>query len=72
MSNPADEAAKYEEVFTQAAIERAKNANGKRLVFTGFCHNCQDPVDEPQRFCDADCRSDYDYVQKRKRANGLA
>lgn len=34
---------------------------------TGLCFNCQGALDEPQaRFCDADCRDDW---QKRKRAD---
>lgn len=72
MSDPADEAAKFEEVFTQSALENAKSNTGRRLVFTGFCHNCLDPVDDPQRFCDSECMEDWEYVRNRKRANGLA
>ena len=31
----------------------------------GSCYNCGDPVADPLRFCDKDCRDDF---QKRERA----
>jgi len=73
MSDVADQASQFEEAFTQRSIDAVvRQAAGHNLPFKGFCHNCSDPVEEPKRFCDADCREDWDYVQKRKRANGLA
>ena len=32
---------------------------------TGSCHNCDEPVNPGRLFCDAECREDYDYRQKR-------
>lgn len=70
MSDPADEAAKYEEAFTQSSIEIAKKDNGKRLAFTGFCHNCLDPVDEPHRFCPGgECLEDWERREAAKKRN---
>jgi hypothetical protein len=35
------------------------------LPFLGYCHNCDAPVPDGSRFCDADCRDDF---QKREKA----
>lgn len=73
MSDPADDASFYEEIFTQAAIDAAINpAKEKRLAFSGICYNCEDPVTEPRRFCDKLCQEDWEYVEQRKRANGIS
>ena len=30
------------------------------LIANGFCHNCHEPLaDQERRFCDADCRDDW-------------
>lgn len=29
-------------------------------VFTGFCLNCDEPVQHPRRWCDAECRDDWE------------
>lgn len=34
------------------------------LPATGECHNCEAPLDGELRFCDADCRNDYDRRQR--------
>ncbi len=39
-----------------------KNVKSSPLPFTGFCYNCNDEL-AVMRFCDADCRDDY---QKRE------
>lgn len=35
----------------------------------GHCLNCADPVFDTARFCDADCRSDWERAQERRRIN---
>ena len=32
---------------------------------TGTCYNCEEPVAPGRLFCDASCREDYDYRQRR-------
>lgn len=72
-SDPADEAAHIEEQFTQRSIEAVLRAgNQPQLPFTGRCHDCGDTVQDPRRFCDEECAQEWEYVQKRKRANGRA
>lgn len=72
MSDTVDQASKVEEMFTQRGIEMARQASKVRLPFTGACHDCGAAVEEPRRFCDEECAEEYEYVQKRKRANGFA
>jgi hypothetical protein len=40
------------------------------LAYIGSCHNCSEPLPEPNRFCDADCRDDHAKLQ-RSRAQRL-
>ena len=37
----------------------AKARVGHQIQFTGACHNCGDSVGHQQRFCDVNCRNDY-------------
>jgi hypothetical protein len=30
------------------------------LPYIGCCHNCEEPLEDPLRFCDEFCRDDYD------------
>lgn len=36
------------------------------LLYTGNCHNCGDITGGGRRFCDADCRDDYELRVKQK------
>lgn len=38
----------------------------------GQCHNCGEIVPGLDRFCDADCARDYEYLAERRRINGAA
>lgn len=71
-SDPLDQAAANEEAFTQASIEAArKRKEGRQLPFTGRCHNCEDPVEEPHRFCPGgECLEDWERREAAKRRNG--
>lgn len=35
--------------------------------YTGRCHNCAEPIEAPKRWCDVDCRDDWQQRQRRKR-----
>lgn len=72
-ADAADEAAHIEETFTQQSIDAVlRQGNNPQLAFIGRCHNCGDTLQDPHRFCDTECLEDWEYVQKRKRANGQA
>ena len=38
---------------------RAASASAPRLPAIGSCYNCDEPVADPKRFCDAACRDDW-------------
>lgn len=64
MSDFADIASDREELDRTLALRAAHN-HAPDLSAIGQCHNCQASVPEGVRFCDCDCRNDYD---TRKRA----
>jgi hypothetical protein len=47
----------------QSLIDKANAYKSKRIttlsVATGFCLFCDDPVDPGRRWCDAQCRDDW-------------
>lgn len=70
-SDPLDQATANEEAFTQASIEAARKGKSKRLAFIGRCHNCDDPVDDPHRFCPGgECLEDWEKRQAARKRNG--
>lgn len=52
------------------AAAKAKQAAERPLPYKGTCYNCDEPLDRGERFCDEDCRDDYDWRTKRRSANG--
>ena len=66
-----DEADRSDEKIAAAiedGIDRVRRQAA--LFYTGECHYCCEPVKEPYRFCDSDCRDDYDAEQKARRRCG--
>lgn len=39
------------------------------LPFIGACHYCEEPVQEPRRFCSGDCSEDWEFEQRMRRLN---
>ncbi len=37
----------------------------------GSCHYCDEPLEDDLVFCDEFCVGDYEYVSRRKKANGI-
>lgn len=58
----ADEAQARSEVHLKAALSSRKTLS---VPYSGFCLCCQEPVEE-RRFCDSDCREQFETEQKRK------
>lgn len=56
MADDADRAADYEEMERLNALRQRK----PELKFTGKCHYCEEPLGEGRRFCDAECRDEYE------------
>lgn len=68
-SDPLDFAGELQQREIEARLEAHRNRTEKTLVEKGFCYNCSEPL-STGTFCDTDCRDDYDYIQKRNKANG--
>lgn len=69
MPDFADLAAEREQIDTERAISAARAGSSAEPVPCGQCHNCLEPVGEGARFCDADCRDDWQQ-RNRMRGNG--
>lgn len=60
MPDPADLA----DLSIDAATKAALSFRHKVPEFTGYCLNCDEPL-EDRRFCDADCRDEFDKRESR-------
>ncbi|WP_345857470.1 DUF2116 family Zn-ribbon domain-containing protein [Shewanella algae] len=65
MSNEADEAQRVSELFDNLAIAQARKPV-QTAASTGRCLYCSAPVAAEARFCDADCRDDFERLQQLK------
>lgn len=66
MSDEADVAAVQEEAYRAAALNR-RHAN---LPSVGQCYACGEPVEGSLRFCDGECRDDWEKVEAARRRGG--
>lgn len=64
MADAMDRADIDNEVYFKAALANRR----PELPFTGRCHNCDEPVEEPNKFCDRYCRED---LEKRDRFKSI-
>lgn len=64
MSDQIDLANDHAEMFNDIATKQRKPEGP---VATGWCLNCDEKLGQGRRFCDADCRDDY---EKRARHEG--
>lgn len=58
-----DNAAATEELHRTLALKAINR--GPQVVATGRCLNCGEPTPEPRRWCDADCRDDWQASRSR-------
>lgn len=56
MADDADRAAEQQEMLLAAALARRAQAGP---VATGYCLHCGEPLAPNLRWCDADCRDDW-------------
>ena len=54
-----------EELSHKYAVHDIKEAEE-----TGYCLYCGEPVKEGRRWCNSECRSAWEYEQKRRKQNG--
>lgn len=61
--DPNERASELEELARQSAMVTSKKAEGP--VATGECLYCHERLPKPMRWCNADCRNDYQIEQQR-------
>ncbi|MGD9423957.1 hypothetical protein ACLHDD_02010 [Pantoea sp. NSTU24] len=66
--DPADEAAEREQQMIEIALA---NRPHPTMQFTGACYYCEEAV-TAGCFCDEDCRSDYERVERAKQHRKVA
>jgi hypothetical protein len=64
-----DQATETEEYFMSLALSEHRN-NRYVLASIGRCHYCDEQIAAGERFCDAECRDDYEHEQKRREMHG--
>lgn len=57
-----DAAQRAEEFELKNALQTAKR-NTPKIIATGFCLSCEQPVEDGRRWCDAVCRDDWESEQ---------
>lgn len=62
MADIIDRASEVEELERRAALSR-RQPNGPAA--TGHCLNCETPMPDGRRWCDADCRDDWEKERRR-------
>lgn len=66
----ADQAQDVELMSRELHIAQARKQGQSALQGNGRCHYCETLLQLPHRFCDADCRDDWQALQASKRRNG--
>jgi hypothetical protein len=69
MADEIDRANDEAERFLARSIHNNQTARPV-LLACGQCHYCGEGVAEGLRFCDADCRDDYDRLSEARKRNG--
>lgn len=70
-SDMLDVAAELTQLEIESKLAEHKHrAKQQELIHKGFCYYCREP--QPKlNFCDEDCRDDYEFEMKRRKANGI-
>lgn len=70
MADIADIAALREQEFLEDALAELLLHSPKMLLPVGVCYNCHDHIPPGLRFCDKDCREDYDARLRAEKRRG--
>ena len=65
----ADRAADREDIAREAAVAAIRRRI-EAMPSLGYCYYCGEALRAGKRFCDADCRDDYDRQEKFKARTG--
>jgi len=66
--DPIDEAAELEQQLIEIALANRKNPE---MTFTGACYYCEDAV-TAGCFCSAECREDFERIERAKQHRRVA
>jgi hypothetical protein len=67
MANEADQASEIEELFLSVSLANSRNQSVDSPKAKGACLNCEDKLAPPLRWCDSDCRDDWQRLENSKR-----
>ena len=62
-ADPVDRAVVEQERLLEEQLRLARKPV-ETLAYIGSCHNCHEPLAEPLRFCDSDCRDDHEKIKR--------
>lgn len=65
MADEADKGNDTADLTLAGYINAVRARSHLTMTPTGACYNCEEPVAPGRLFCDAACREDYDYRQRR-------
>lgn len=60
MADEIDRAEHLQSIILDAAVKQRRDVSGVPVMGTGRCHSCGDRVEDGRRWCDADCRDDWE------------
>lgn len=73
MADEVDLAGEFQEQFIADSLQRQLNAQVKIPRITGHCLNCEEKINKDSRWCDTDCRDDWQRNEdSRRRKIGIA
>jgi hypothetical protein len=73
MADEADIAEEFQAQFLQDSLDRQRNNKSSAPSATGNCLNCDEPLAPKTRWCDTDCRDDWQREEdSRRRRLGIA
>lgn len=53
------------QAITERHIKHALTQRKPVAAATGFCFNCDEEIEFPKKFCNKDCRDDYEKLERR-------
>jgi len=63
-ADPLDRATVEQERLLEEQLRVARENKPKVIPFIGECHNCNEALPPQTRFCDTDCRDDFEKIQR--------